>query len=61
MRKANRVSDRQGVDMSNDAIARRIREAAELMRLGRSLACARFVGAVRERRPEWGRPRRREG
>ena len=57
MRKRNRVAHRHGVDMSNDAIARRIREAAELMRLGLSLARARFVGKVRERRPDWGKPR----
>lgn len=48
------ISPRQGVDMSPQAIARRLDEAAELMLLGFSLADAKFVGRVRERRPNWG-------
>ena len=60
MRKRNRVANRNNVDMSDEAIAQRIRQAADLMRLGFSLARARFLGTVRELRPGWGKPKRRD-
>jgi hypothetical protein len=44
--------------MGAAAIAKRIRGVGELMRLGWSLSRAKYVGTVKERRPDWsaGRP-----
>ena len=41
----------RAVDMSPEAVARRLRELAELYRLGLSLAKARILGPVRSPKP----------